>query len=221
LEKLASRLSHELRTPVAVVRSSLENINLNEISGENLKILHRADTGILRLQTILNRMGEASRLEQSIDDTQLESFKVDEFLNNLVEGYKVVYPENIFSLTSASVIIRASKDLIAQALDKLISNAVSFCDPGAPIEVELTSSKKYWQLSIYNQGPSLPKGMEQQLFQSMVSIRQKNSKEQQPHLGLGLHIVRLIAEFHGGEVSANNHNNGVCFTLKIPFVPRS
>ncbi|MCP4270834.1 MAG: hypothetical protein GY781_02540, partial [Gammaproteobacteria bacterium] len=75
LEKLASRLSHELRTPIAVVRSSLENMQLTELSTDNMATIKRADSGILRLQTILNRMGEASRLEQSIADSELESFE--------------------------------------------------------------------------------------------------------------------------------------------------
>ena len=58
--------------------------------------------------------------------------------------------------------------------------------------------------------------MEKQLFQSMVSIREKKGKNDEPHLGLGLHIVRLIAEFHNGEVSARNLVDGVSFTLEIP-----
>jgi signal transduction histidine kinase len=60
--------------------------------------------------------------------------------------------------------------------------------------------------------------MQNALFDSMVSIRQKKGSE--PHLGLGLYIVRLIAEFHNGQVSARNRNDveGVEFTIKIPLV---
>jgi len=216
LEKLASRLSHELRTPVAVVRSSLENMHLADLSADNIEVLERADNGIMRLQTILNRMGEASRLEQSIDDSDIEEFELADFLENMTTGYQGVYPEKLFNLISDSGQINASKDLLAQCLDKLISNAVSFATPDTEIVIDAQQTKKYWKISVSNQGDKLPVGMEKQLFQSMVSIREKKGKNEEPHLGLGLHIVRLIAEFHRGEVSARNLVDGVSFTLEIP-----
>jgi len=218
LEKLASRLSHELRTPIAVVRSSLENIELNDVSSENIETLKRADNGIMRLQTILNRMGEASRLEQSIDDSHFEQFELSEFLQNMNKGYSAIYPHQQFKLTTAPGMISASKDLLAQCLDKLISNAVSFATAETEITIDAAIDSHYWQLTVFNQGAQLPEGMEQQLFQSMVSIRKNKSKNEEPHLGLGLHIVRLIAEFHGGEVQAENKDNGVCFILNIPIL---
>lgn len=216
LEKLASRLSHELRTPVAVVRSSLENLQLDEISAENIEILERADQGIHRLTTLLNRMGEASRLEQSIEDCHIESFEFGDFLEQITEGYRGIYPAQKFNVMTEKGRVEASQDLLAQCLDKLVNNAVSFALSDTPIDISLKQFSNYWQLSIYNRGPSLPEKMQSQLFQSMVSVRQSKSKNEQPHLGLGLHIVRLIAEFHDGEVSAKNQQNGVCFTLKLP-----
>jgi len=216
LEKLASRLSHELRTPVAVVRTSLENIHLNEVSEDNIEILKRADNGIMRLQTILNRMGEASRLEQSIDDSTMETFPFAEFIEDMVAGYQGVYPQQSFSLDLEAGEVNASKDLLAQCLDKLINNAVSFASAGTEIIISAKKADNQWQLSVFNQGTALPDGMEEQLFQSMVSVRKNKGKSEEPHLGLGLHIVRLIAEFHNGKVEAKNQGNGVCFTLTIP-----
>ncbi len=241
LENLASRLSHELRTPVAVVQSSLENMQMNELSEDNLEILNRADQGIRRLQKILNRMAEASRLEHSITDATLEDFELKSLLKNMVKGYEAVHHSQKFNLLVDDGHIFASKDLIAQCLDKLISNATSFANENTDINVDAqyidaekihaqfveqgdNQSKsrypkritKFWQLSVSNQGPSLPEKMEQQLFQSMVSVRDKMGKQDEPHLGLGLHIVRLIAEFHSGEVSARNLQDGVCITLLLP-----
>jgi len=218
LEKLASRLSHELRTPIAVVRSSLENMQLTELSTDNRETIKRADSGIMRLQTILNRMGEASRLEQSIADSELELFEFQDFLQNMVSGYRSVYVSQEINLSASSGEILASKDLLAQCLDKLVNNAVSFADADSPIELVAQKNNKSWSLSVINQGPLLPENMEKQLFQSMVSIRDKKGKNEEPHMGLGLHIVRLIAEFHNGEVSGVNLEHGVCFVLKIPLL---
>ena len=58
--------------------------------------------------------------------------------------------------------------------------------------------------------------MKEQLFQSMVSIRTDKNKSTQPHLGLGLYIVKLIADFHGGEVWAENTGSGVKISLRLP-----
>jgi len=233
LEKLSSRLSHELRTPIAVVRSSLENMQLTDLSADNVKTLGRADNGILRLQTILNRMSEASRLEQSIADSELEVFEFQDFLKNMQTGYEGVYKATSFNLffdcgggdcseldysKAQSTQIRASKDLLAQCLDKLVSNAVSFADPGTAIDIKATNKQQHWSLSVINQGPLLPENMGKQLFQSMVSVRDKKNGNEEPHMGLGLHIVRLIAEFHGGEVSAYNLENGVCITVQFPHI---
>ena len=68
-----------------------------------------------------------------------------------------------------------------------------------------------------NEGPRLPEGMRERLFDSMVSIRPESGGEV-PHLGLGLYIVRLIAEFHGGSVRADDRadGRGVVVTVLLP-----
>ena len=62
---------------------------------------------------------------------------------------------------------------------------------------------------------ALPEDMNDELFNSMVSIR-KQSSDVEPHLGLGLYVARLIAEFHNGKISASNlDDERVCFTIKF------
>ncbi|HEY4481286.1 MAG TPA: ATP-binding protein, partial [Candidatus Brocadiaceae bacterium] len=72
-------------------------------------------------------------------------------------------------------------------------------------------------LNVINYGSTLPKAMEGQLFNSMVSVRQKKENNT-PHLGLGLYIARMIAEFHGGHIKASNlqDGKGVCFSMVFP-----
>ena len=220
LEKLASRLSHEIRTPVAVVRSSLENIQQQITDNDDSLIegnLTRAEQGVQRLQTLLHRMAEASRLEQSIHESTKEALDLDKFLAQIISGYQSIYPSHQFQFATDITTISASADLIAQALDKLINNAVSFADEQSIIKITVTSDANTARLSVENTGPHLPEGMASQLFQSMVSIRDKDNHEQQPHLGLGLHIVQLIAEFHGGKPFAENSPDGVSigFTINL------
>ena len=69
---------------------------------------------------------------------------------------------------------------------------------------------------VRNPGPVLPENMKTQLFDSLVSLR--TEKSDQPHLGLGLNIVRLIAEYHGAQVAADNlsDQSGVQFRISFP-----
>ncbi len=215
MESLASKLSHELRTPMAVVQSSLDNLEPH-IAEDGSDYLVRAQDGIKRLNVLVLRLSEAARLEQALQTADLESVDLTDLINRCGEGYKLAYPDSDFKVTTPLIKIEKniSADLFTQMLDKLISNAVDFSLPGKPIEIILQNNKTT-EISIINYGSVLPDEMKAQLFNSMVSFRKK--KDEQPHLGLGLHIARLIAEFHHAEITANNlpQNEGVVF--KISF----
>ena len=101
-------------------------------------------------------------------------------------------------------------------LDKLVANAVEFADGGA-IAVRLEQADGDVQLSVSNDGPPLAAGMQSRLFDSMVSVRAAGDAGE-PHLGLGLYIVRVIAEFHGGRAQAANKpdGSGVIVVVTLP-----
>ncbi|CAK0773225.1 two-component system, OmpR family, sensor histidine kinase ChvG [Gammaproteobacteria bacterium] len=219
LESMAGRLSHELRTPLAVVRSSIENLEM-QLLPEDLSIyVQRAHEGVSRLSSILASMSEASRLEQTLQRAETEDFNLSEVIAGCVEGYRGAYPSKKFTLDLPLGIarIRGVPELIAQMLDKLISNAVDFSTGAAPIQVHLTRGKSYVFLSVLDYGAPLPAHMTDSLFESMVSIRPQRNNE--PHLGIGLYIVRIISEFHGGKVEASNLEDvqGARFTVYLPL----
>jgi two-component system, OmpR family, sensor histidine kinase ChvG len=97
-----------------------------------------------------------------------------------------------------------------------MDNAADFTPPGASITIALEGDARACRLSVRNEGPALPPELNDRLFESLVSGRA--SAEGKPHLGLGLYIVRLIAEFHGGSVHAENaaDGSGVTVALELP-----
>lgn len=218
LRSLASRLSHELNTPLAVVRSSLENLDsVAELNDGGHAYLERAQDGANRLQGILRAMGEARRLEESLTRAELETFDLARLLTQCCDAYRDIGKRQIrCHVADAPVKFYGSPELIAQLLDKLVDNALSFTPDGGEITVRLKDQTDAFRIEVLNDGPPLPAELKGRLFDSMVSVRESGGERL--HLGLGLHIVRLIAQFHEGSVQADNRaaGKGVIFTVTLP-----
>ena len=223
LENMGGRLAHEIRTPIAVVRSSLDNLRLQPLPEEAKVYMERAQEGLLRLSRILTSMTEATRLEHLLQHSERESFDFTAVVAGCVNGYRLAYPGARFELLAPAGALptEGAPDLIAQMLDKLVANAVDFALPDTPVRVELETEQNAARLRVINDGPLLPDAMQGRLFESMVSIRPPGPGRE-PHLGIGLYIVRLIAEFHGGTVTAENRSDGrgVVLGVKLPLAPR-
>jgi len=217
LEALASRLAHELRTPIAVIRTSLEHLETDP--SDKQVYIDRAREGSERLNNIVSRMSEASRLEQTVNNVSLVEFDLGLLLNELLPIYQDIYAEEVIELDNKNeqIIILGLQELIVQMLDKLIANAVDFRTPETTITLELEESKGVCQLKVINEGRALPEEMHEQLFQAMVSIRQTDLSSNMPHLGLGLYIVKMIAERHQGIVNAKNRVGKVEFCVELPI----
>ncbi len=232
LESMAGKLSHELRTPVTVVRSSLDNLKYAQSDDEREKYILRASEGVARLSDILTRMSEATRLEQTLQSESRNSMSLSALLENCVSGYRMIYPGVEFEVVlkggtnqraeyngegdNAPVYtIRGAPELLAQMLDKLVSNAVDFHFEDTAIQIQIVEKNASVQLSVINQGAYLPEQMRENLFESMVSVR--NKRDNKPHLGLGLYIVRLICEFHQAKVEALNTPEREGVEIRLTF----
>lgn len=218
LENMSSRLSHELRTPVTVVRSSLENLGLIVHDKESAVYIQRAEEGISRLNLILTNMSEATRLEQMLQTSEKEHIDLVKVLAGCVEGYRLAYPDAVIEADlEGKVMINGVPEYIAQLMDKLIANAVEFSYHKKPITVFCRAIKDRAVIRVSNYGPYLPDEMQGRLFESMISVRPQE-KQKEPHLGMGLHIARLITEFHQGQIRAENQKDyeGVAVTVVMP-----
>jgi dedicated sortase system histidine kinase len=215
LRTLASKLSHELRTPLAIVTSSLENLEHEPLNEASTGYALRARDGADRLRKILTAMSEASRVEELMQHAEPERFDLHAALRSTVAAYRDVYPNRTFALEAQDnpAFTQGSPELIVQMLDKLVDNAVGFSSEGDTITLTLASDGDLLSLTVANPGPSLPERMRNQMFDSMVSVR---PGEDNKHLGLGLYVARLIAEGHGGKISAENTADGVAIHITLP-----
>ncbi len=217
LRSLASKLSHELSTPLAVVRSSLENLEHENISAGARTYAQRARSGAERLVQILRSMSEATRMERAIASAEGETFDLRAVITGATAAYRDIAGSRqiVCEVPRDPVNLFGAPELIHQALDKLVDNALSFTPEGGQITIALQMIEGAITLAVTNPGPRLPEKMRGRLFDSLISMR--DSKAGSSHLGLGLYIVRLIAELHGGQAKAQDlpDNSGVVFTLNL------
>lgn len=218
LRTLAGKLAHEIRTPLTIVRSSLENLESESPPTANARVyLDRAREGSERLNAILVAMGSATRVEEAIDGAERANFDLVPVISSAVSAYGTAFKQRKFSFEAPDepLVIEGSADLVVQMLDKLIDNAVDFSQAGATIALRLAAEPAFARIEVENPGPPLPSQMRERIFESLWQSRLDD--DGRPHFGLGLYIVRLIADFHGGSAQAENlpGENAVRFTIRL------
>jgi dedicated sortase system histidine kinase len=220
LRTLGGKLSHELRTPLTIVRSSLDNLESEGLRDDQQRYITRAREGTQRLQSILSALGAAARVEESIKQSERANFDLRELLISAVAAYRDGFPGTQFALQTPQdpCFARGAPDLMVQLLDKLVENAVDFCPKTGTVTVRLERVEANYCLQVANDGPLIPEALMGRLFESL--FEQREGGDDKPHFGLGLYIVRLIAEFHGGTAIAANKDDGsgVVFTIMLPLI---
>jgi two-component system, OmpR family, sensor histidine kinase ChvG len=232
LRTLASKLSHELQTPLAIVKSSLDNLEHQNLPADARPYMERARGGADRLGAIVRAMSQASGMERAIAAAEGEDFDLAAVVRGCIDGYRpLIAPRRLDAdLPLAALIMHGAPELIAQALDKLLDNARSFTPEDGWIRIALHAVEDGAEVRVANRGPPLPPTLQDRLFDSLVSLRPSGTQKapespgraDAPHLGLGLYVVRLIATAHRGAASARNldDGSGVEFCLHLRGMPR-
>jgi signal transduction histidine kinase len=163
-------------------------------------------------------MSEATRVEQSIEHTERVRFDLAAVVRSAGQAYQATFVRHRISVGAPeeSCWVVGSPELIVQLLDKLLDNATSYAPERGEIAIVVEARELQYVVTVTNDGPLIPPEITDKMFESLVSSR--GSEDSRPHLGLGLYIVRLIAEFHGGSVRAANRadGSGVVIAIEIP-----
>ena len=219
LQTLAGKLSHELKTPLAITRSSLDNLSSQDLEPEARRYLERALEGLERQAVIVRAMSEASRLESSISVAEWEEIDLRNLLSNCAEAYVSLHAERKLhtEFPAGPAPFTCAPELLAQALDKLVDNAMSLSGEEDTVTLSFSKTATNYLIAVRNTGTRLPDEFQDKLFDSLVSLREKRGSA--PHLGLGLYIVRLVAAAHNGTVQARNlpQDGGVEFLISLPI----
>jgi signal transduction histidine kinase len=168
-------------------------------------------------------MGAATRVEEAIQSAERSRFDLRALMESATGAYRTGFPQRQFAcdLPDEPVMLTGAPDLIVQMLDKLIDNAVDFSPEQACITLRLVADADQLRIEVDNPGPPLSnpavaEPSHSYLFESLWQSR--SGADSRPHFGLGLYIVRLIAEFHGGSAEADNlpGGGGARFRIVLP-----
>ena len=220
LETMASFLKHELKNSSVGIKTSLDLIERR--STEKKKVdtyIARARKSMNTMNALLQSVGDANNLEASLYKEGLIPLDLGATVINQMEMYASIYPTlSILADCKPQLIIQGHELYLIQLLDKLISNAASHCDGSTPIKVLVLKQGENALLSVTNNGCSLPKD-KQVIFDLFTSFR-SSEKKSDDNFGLGLYIVKLIVESHGGHVSARDINcgTGAIFEILLPLI---
>jgi two-component system sensor histidine kinase ChvG len=222
LERIPRTLRHELSNPLNSLSTSLQNLVSERPDLVDSKYVQSAERGVARIGEIVQGLTEAANLEQALRDDEPELVDLAALVSRYVENFATGCPQRRFVLRGAreSVPVSGSSFRIEQLLDKLVDNAVAFSPANGEIAVELVASGDRVRLSVSNDGPPIPEEIRGRLFESMVSSRGSGAIDR-PHLGIGLYVVRRIAEHMGGSIEARDRadGTGAVFTLELPLAP--
>ncbi len=221
-ETMADNLEHEMRTPLAGISASLQNIR-NELSEPSERVsdyLEWAMADARRLEELLSAIRDATSLEEALSRDTHEDFDLAEALDVWLKhswGPAFQEVQFLYSRPSHPCLLHGDPGRIKQLLDKLVENAVGFHKPGTPLEIEIVAAEQQLLLSVTNWGSSLAEEHKDQIFNAMVSRRK--TSDNKPHLGLGLYVARTIALHHRATIHAENLSGdlpGVRMTLNFP-----
>ena len=219
LQRMPRTLRHEINNPLNTLHTSLEQLAQESTMVRDSKYLESAKRGVLRIGAIVENLADAANLEDSLVAEDPDVVDVQQIVESYVDNYSAMHGQHtlVYQGTSEPAHARIEDYRIEQILDKLIDNAVDFHRANSAITVQLDVRRGSLRLTVANRGPMLAPDIAASLFESMVSRR---GAENRLHFGLGLYVVRVIAEQHGGAVRAMNlvDGSGVAVTVSLPIV---
>jgi two-component system sensor histidine kinase ChvG len=218
LENMPRTLRHEINNPLNTLSTSLQNLAEEHPGIDSSKYLESAKRGVHRIGSIVQNLADAANLEEALESEELEEIDLNELVASYVANCGTSYTNVTFQYSGSDspALALVSDFRIEQMLDKLVDNAVDFHRGQTPISVHLECFGDIVQIAVANRGPALPEAKLQSIFDSMVSHR---GPENRLHFGLGLHVVRIIAEHHGGTAMAVNleDKSGVALLIRLPL----
>lgn len=205
-EQFAADVSHEIKNPLASLRSAVGTLRVAKRDDQRAKLLDIIDHDVSRLDRLVTDISHASRLDSELVKEDQRPFDLLRMLSRLVEHHaretEKLGIDLIDDLPPGQVIVHGLEGRLAQVFTNLIGNAVSFCDQGDAIRLWVRKRENRVLIVVEDTGPGIPDDALEKIFQRFYSERPEGQFGN--NSGLGLAISKQIVEAHGGVIWAEN-----------------
>ncbi len=222
VESFAADVAHEIKNPLASLRSATESLAKVEDPQLRAQLLDIATHDVQRIDRLVTEISDASRIDAEMSRAEFETVDLKALLSNIVasreereenEGRTIALAIPEEPLVVAGVPVR-----LERVIDNLLDNAVSFSPPRGRIDAVLERHDGWITLTICDEGPGIPEEKREKVFQRFHSDRPEG-EDFGKHSGLGLAIARTIAEAHDGTLVATSRQDGepgACLVFGLP-----
>jgi two-component system sensor histidine kinase MprB len=207
--QLVSDASHELRTPLTSLRTNLELLERGQPEDpvERQQMLGDLVRQMERMTALVHDLIEVARDEDT--PMPFEALQLEEIVNEVVDDMRFRYPRVRFNVTSAPSSINGVKVRVTRAITNLLDNAAKYSPPGATVDVSVANG----EIAVRDHGPGVAAEDASRVFDRFW---RSNDARHLPGSGLGLSIVKDVAESHGGSVTLERPiDGGARFRLRL------
>jgi two-component system sensor histidine kinase ChvG len=213
-EHFAADVTHELKNPIASVRSAIEGLGRIRSEEQRAQLLAIADEDVRRLDRLVNDISEASRVDAQLSRTLFEPIDVGMMIESMLASRKAridpdaPHPRIAFARPrKGTTIVMGDGHRLERAIDNVIDNAISFSPDSGLVCIAATRLGDEVHVRVDDDGPGIDPAQREAIFRRFHSERPAGEAFGR-HSGLGLAIARTIVEGHSGTISARDRDDG-------------
>jgi two-component system sensor histidine kinase ChvG len=220
-EAFAADVTHELKNPLASLRSAVDSLDRVEDPALRRKLIEVVRSDVVRLDRLVVDIAAVSRLDAELSRTRFEPIDMGRLIESLLGAWEKRASDRKVRIAfgrprAGSTLVLGDDSRLARAIDNLVDNALSFSPPGGLIEVVATRIGRDVIVSVEDEGPGVPAEAREAIFQRFNSLR-PDEEDFGRHSGLGLSIARATVEGHGGTIRAEDGSRGGArFVIRLP-----
>ena len=220
VRQVSNAIAHDLRTPITRARARLEDAAAHAGDAEQLRTaIERAVADLDAITNVFQALLRISEIEAGARRSAFILMDVRPLLDDVGEFYEVLAEENELALerhASGELVVRGDRELIQQAVANLLDNAIKFSPPRATVALTGEIASGALRIAVADQGPGIP-GPD--LQRATERFYRGETARHTPGFGLGLTLVRAVAQLHGGALLLEDAQPGLRATLVIPLPP--
>ena len=218
VEDYIHSFTHEIKSPLSAIRGAAELLGEGIAPEKQTLFLTNIRNEANRIQEIVDRMLELSKIENLKNLEKKEKISIDSLVKTVLESKQVLLSGknlHVLSQIPSDALVEGDAFLLFQALSNLIQNAIDFSPAGGRIDLSGRSEGEKFLFSVKDSGQGIPDYARARVFEKFFSLQRPDTGKKST--GLGLNFVREVAVLHHGEVTLDNlPEGGACAVLTLP-----